>query len=194
MGFITRPPACPLLPPEASCLPGLGLTPVQTGAIGSYALVGMFIGAILIGYLTDILGRRKVLMASIAFFSLLMPLTVGAPSAELFGTFRYLAGLGLGGVITTAIALTVEFSKTHRRNFNNALMFSGYAVGGILAALLSPALLSSIGFQGMLASGCLLQFHPGPRRGNHLGCGTGRRRSRHLRRRHLGGGSRGQLH
>ncbi|MGN7149240.1 MFS transporter [Arthrobacter sp. SAFR-179] len=130
-----------------------GLTPVETGAIGSYALAGMFIGAILIGYLTDIVGRRKVMMASIAAFSLLMLLTAWAPSPELFGLFRFLAGLGLGGVIPTAIALTVEFSQSHRRNFNNALMFSGYAVGGILAALLSLAFLSSLGFQGMLALG-----------------------------------------
>lgn len=130
-----------------------GLTPVQTGAIGSYALAGMFIGAILIGYLTDIVGRRKIMMVSIASFSLLMLLTAWAPTPELFGLFRFLAGLGLGGVIPTAIALTVEFSKSNRRNFNNALMFSGYAVGGILAALLSLAFLSSLGFQGMLALG-----------------------------------------
>ncbi|MEC3853651.1 MFS transporter [Paenarthrobacter ureafaciens] len=130
-----------------------GLTAVQTGAIGSYALAGMFIGAILIGYLTDIVGRRKVMMVSIASFSLLMLLTAWAPTPELFGLFRFLAGLGLGGVIPTAIALTVEFSKANRRNFNNALMFSGYAVGGILAALLSLAFLSTLGFQGMLALG-----------------------------------------
>lgn len=130
-----------------------GLTPVQTGAIGSYALAGMFIGAILVGYLTDVIGRRMVMMASIAFFSVLMLLTAWAPTAELFGIFRFLAGFGLGGVIPTAIALTVEFSRSNRRNFNNALMFSGYAIGGILAALLSLALLSAIGFQGMLAIG-----------------------------------------
>jgi len=130
-----------------------GLTPVQTGAIGSYALAGMFIGAILIGYLTDIVGRRKVMMASIASFSVLMLLAAWAPTPELFGLFRFLAGLGLGGVIPTAIALTVEFSRSDRRNFNNALMFSGYAVGGILAALLALAFLPVLGFRGMLVFG-----------------------------------------
>lgn len=132
-----------------------GLTPVQIGAIGSYALAGMFIGAILIGYLTDVVGRRKVMMWSIAIFSVLMLLTAWAPTPELFGLFRFLSGLGLGGVIPTAIALTVEYSKSGRRNFNNALMFCGYAVGGILAALLSLAFLSSIGFRGMFAIGGL---------------------------------------
>ena len=131
-----------------------GLTPVQTGAYGSYALAGMFIGAIVVGYLTDVVGRRKVLLASISMFSLLMVATAFAPSPELFGLFRFLAGLGLGGVIPTAIAVTVEFSAAHRRNFNNALMFSGYAIGGILAALLAILLLGAIGFRGMLAIGC----------------------------------------
>ena len=132
-----------------------GLTPVQTGAYGSYALAGMFIGAIVVGYLTDVVGRRKVLLASISMFSLLMIATAFAPSPELFGLFRFLAGLGLGGVIPTAIAVTVEFSAAHRRNFNNALMFSGYAIGGILAALLAILLLGAIGFRGMLAIGGL---------------------------------------
>jgi MFS transporter, AAHS family, benzoate transport protein len=132
-----------------------GLTPVSAGAIGSYALVGMFFGAILVGYLTDVLGRRKVLIGSIAFFSVLMLLTASAPTPELFGIFRFLSGVGLGGVIPTAIALTVEYSPASKRNFNNAIMFSGYSVGGVLAALLSLSLLPAIGFRGMLAIGGL---------------------------------------
>ncbi len=132
-----------------------GLTPVETGAYGSYALAGMFIGAILVGYLTDIVGRRKILLCSVAAFSILMLATAFAPSPLWFGVFRFLAGLGLGGVIPTAIAITVEFSTVQRRNFNNALMFSGYAVGGILAALLAMLLLDLIGFRGMLAIGAL---------------------------------------
>ena len=129
------------------------LTPVQVGAIGSYALAGMFIGAILIGYLTDVVGRRKVLITSVTFFSIMMLVSALAPSPEIFGFTRFLAGLGLGGVIPTAIAMTIEFSPSSRRNFNNALMFSGYAVGGVMAALLAMALLPSIGFRGMLAIG-----------------------------------------
>ena len=85
-----------------------GLTPVTAGAIGSYALAGMFFGAILVGYLTDVLGRRKVLIGSIAFFSVLMLLTAAAPSAELFGVFRFLSGLGRGGGLPTASAHTGE--------------------------------------------------------------------------------------
>lgn len=132
-----------------------GLTPVETGAYGSYALAGMFIGAILVGYLTDVVGRRKVMLVSITAFSLLMLMAALAPNPFIFGLSRLLAGVGLGGVIPTAIAITVEFSAPHRRNLNNALMFSGYAVGGILASLLAMLLLDHIGFRGMLAIGVL---------------------------------------
>ncbi|MFY0409921.1 MFS transporter, partial [Solicola sp. PLA-1-18] len=132
-----------------------GLTPQQTGAIGSYALIGMLFGALAIGYLTDVVGRRVVMIASVAFFSLFMLVAAVAPSPEVFGLCRFLAGLGLGGVIPTAIALTVEYSTPERRNVNNALMFCGYAVGGVLAALSALALLERIGFRGMMALGGL---------------------------------------
>jgi len=131
------------------------LTPVEAGRIGSYALVGMLFGALLIGYLTDVVGRRAVILGSVTLFSVMMLACAVAPSPETFGLFCFVAGLGLGGVIPTAIALTVEFSAPHRRNFNNAVMFCGYAVGGVAAALAALAFLDEIGFRGMMALGGL---------------------------------------
>lgn len=132
-----------------------GLTPVEAGHIGSYALIGMLFGALSIGYLTDVVGRRAVILASVSLFSVMMLACAIAPSPGVFGLLRFLAGLGLGGVIPTAIALTVEYSAPHRRNFNNAVMFCGYAVGGVAAALAALAFLDDIGFRGMMALGGL---------------------------------------
>ena len=131
------------------------LTPTEAGRIGSYALVGMLFGALLIGYLTDVIGRRAVILGSVTLFSVMMLACAVAPTPGTFGFFRFLAGLGLGGVIPTAIALTVEYSAPHRRNFNNAVMFCGYAVGGVAAALAALAFLDEIGFRGMMALGGL---------------------------------------
>jgi AAHS family benzoate transporter-like MFS transporter len=141
--------------PDLLAYEAWSMTPVDAGNIGSYALVGMLIGALSIGYLTDVVGRRAVMLGSVAFFSLMMLACAVAPGPELFGLFRFLAGLGLGGVIPTAIALTVEYSRPERRNFNNAVMFCGYAVGGVLAALSALALLEQIGFRGMMVIGGL---------------------------------------
>jgi len=131
------------------------VSPEQAGAIGGYALMGMLIGALVVGAVTDIVGRRKIMLISLTWFSMTMGLTALAPSAEVFGLLRFIAGLGLGGVVPTAIALTVEYSPKHRRQFNNALMFSGYPVGGILSALAALALLPVTDFRVMYALGAL---------------------------------------
>ncbi|WP_416981493.1 MFS transporter [Streptomyces sp. T028] len=131
------------------------LTPTEAGLIGSYALVGMLVGALVAGAVTDLVGRRKMLLVSVSWFSLAMAACAVAPSAELFGLFRLLGGLGLGGVMPTAIALTAEYSAPHRRSLDNALMFSGYSVGGILSAVLALALLPAFGFRIMFWLGAL---------------------------------------
>lgn len=132
-----------------------GLTPVEAGEIGSYALIGMLIGALVAGTVTDIVGRRRIMLFCIAWFSLSMGLCAMAPSPEVFGLFRFIAGLGLGGVIPTAIALTIEYAPPNWRTLANSIMFIGYSVGGILAALLAIALLPDFGFRTMFWIGTL---------------------------------------
>lgn len=132
-----------------------GVTPEQAGAIGSYALIGMLIGALGAGAITDIVGRRKIILLSITWFSLAMGLSAMSTSPEMLGIVRFIAGLGLGGVVPTAIALTVEYSPKNRRQLNNALMYSGYFVGGILTALAGLLLLPHVDFRVMYAIGAL---------------------------------------
>ncbi|RHW28415.1 MFS transporter [Nocardioides immobilis] len=132
-----------------------GVTPEEAGAIGSYALVGMLIGALSAGALTDIIGRRKIILVSVTWFSLAMGLSALSSSPEMLGIVRFLAGVGLGGVVPTAIALTVEYSPKSRRQLNNALMYSGYFVGGILTALAGLVLLPHVDFRVMYAIGAL---------------------------------------
>jgi MFS transporter, AAHS family, benzoate transport protein len=132
-----------------------GVTPEQAGAIGSYSLVGMLIGALTVGAITDILGRRKIMLISITWFSAAMGLSALSTSPEMLGVLRFVAGLGLGGVVPTSIALTVEYSPSNRRQLNNAMMYCGYFVGGILTALTGLLLLPHVDFRAMYAIGAL---------------------------------------
>jgi AAHS family benzoate transporter-like MFS transporter len=129
------------------------LSPEEAGTIGSYALFGMLVGALIAGTITDLVGRRRIILFCIAWFSLAMGLCAIAPSPELFGFFRFLAGLGLGGVVPTASAITIEYAPPARRKFLYALMFSGYSVGGILAATLAIFVVPEAGFRAMFAIG-----------------------------------------
>src|SRR5262245_18727807 len=92
------------------------LTPMELGQMSSAALVGTLFGAYIISPLSDFLGRKGLLIGCIALFSLSMLVAVWAPSPVYFSLARLVGGLGLGGVISVAAALTIEYSPPHRRN------------------------------------------------------------------------------
>lgn len=125
------------------------------GALGSYALVGMMIGAFLAGGLGDRLGRRTMMLASIVWFSVGMGATALAPNVATFGVLRCLTGIGIGGVVATVGAMIAEFAPEGRRNLFNAVVYSGIPAGGVLAALLAIGLESTIGWRGLFWIGAL---------------------------------------
>ena len=135
--------------------PGWGLTPAGAGLIGSVALIGMLIGATTVGTLTDTLGRRRMLIGCLAWFSVMTGLCAIAPSPVMFGALRFLVGLGLGGVLPTATALTGEYSHPKTRNLVFAIVFSGFPVGGIIAALTGIYVIPRLGWQEMFLLGLL---------------------------------------
>ncbi|MGY1692854.1 MFS transporter [Geodermatophilus sp. SYSU D01105] len=136
--------------PEEWALSGTGATAVIT--IG---LVGMMIGALTIGTLTDLVGRRKALIAAVASFSLLTLLCAFAPNAAVFGLLRFLAGLGLGGCLPTAIALVNEFTRSGRSGRATTTMMTGYHVGAVATAALAIVVVDSIGWRWMFVIGAL---------------------------------------
>ncbi|OZI42334.1 MFS transporter [Bordetella genomosp. 4] len=129
------------------------LTPLELGALSSYALVGMFFGAFMVGTLSEMLGRRRMLLLCVSVFSLTMVGAALAPAPWFFGLMRFIGGLGLGGVIPVAAALTVEYSPVHRRSFNYGLMYSGYSIGILCAALIAIWLLPTMGWRGVIGLG-----------------------------------------
>ncbi len=134
---------------------GWGLTPAGAGLIGSVALIGMLIGATTVGSLTDVLGRRKTLIACLTWCSVMTGLCATATSPEMFGLFRFLAGLGFGGVLPTASALSGEYSHPKTRNLVFAIIFSGFPVGGIIAAFVGMSVIPGFGWQAMFLLGLL---------------------------------------
>jgi AAHS family benzoate transporter-like MFS transporter len=141
--------------PSLLAHPTWDIDPARAGLIGSLALVGMLIGTLTVGALTDILGRRKIMLFCIAWFSVCMLATAAAPNETVFAVLRFLTGLGLGGVVPTCIALTVEYAPKSRRQIANALMFSGYSVGGVGAALLAISVLPEVNFQWLYVVGAI---------------------------------------
>ena len=131
------------------------VTPATAGALGSYALVGVLVGALLAGSVGDILGRRKVMLFSYAWFSVGMAITATATSTAMFGAMRFVTGLGVGALVATTGALVSEYAPKGRKNLCNAITYSGVPLGSLLAAGLAIILLQEIGWRGMFWIGAL---------------------------------------
>src|SRR5262245_957205 len=131
------------------------VTPATAGALGSYALVGVLVGALLAGSVGDILGRRKVMLFSYAWFSVGMGLTAMTTSTTMFGLMRFITGLGVGALVATTGALVSEYAPKGRKNLCNAITYSGVPLGSLLAAGLAIILLQEIGWRGMFWIGAL---------------------------------------
>ena len=124
-----------------------GMTPLQAGALGSYALFGMMFGALVFGPLSDRIGRKKAIMICVILFSGFTVLNGFARNPTEFGICRFLAGLGIGGVMPNVVALMNEYAPKRMRSTLVAIMFSGYSVGGMLSAGLGIVLLPAFGWQ-----------------------------------------------
>lgn len=135
--------------------PVWGLTPATGSLLATVGLVGMTFGAIVIGMVTDVIGRRRALIGAVLGFSVLTLLCAFAPNPLVLGLLRFLAGLGLGGCLPTAIALVTEFARGERASRATTTMMTGYHVGAVLTAVLGLLLLDAFGWQAMFVAGAL---------------------------------------
>ncbi|MBE4720333.1 aromatic acid/H+ symport family MFS transporter [Pseudarthrobacter sp. AB1] len=128
---------------------GWGLTKATAGTIGSMAFIGMMIGAIFAGRMSDAWGRRRTIIGCAVVFSVFTILCAFAPNAPVFGGLRLLAGIGLGGLVPSANALVAELVPTKWRSTIATLMMSGVPIGGSIAALVGIPLIPAFGWPTM---------------------------------------------
>lgn len=126
-----------------------GLSKPQAGALQAWALFGMMFGALIFGPLADKIGRKKGIAISFVLFTVSTLLTGFAASPGEFTVYRFFAGLGCGGLMPNVVALMNEYAPKRLRSTMVALMFSGYSVGGMVAASLGIWMIPQYGWQPM---------------------------------------------
>ncbi|BDT57356.1 MFS transporter [Massilia varians] len=137
-----------------SIMQEMGVTAQSAGFMVSSALFGMMFGAIFLGTIADRIGRRLAIVICLALFSVFTAAAGFASDPYTFSVMRFLAGLGIGGVMPNVVAQMTEYSPKRIRSTMVTLMFSGYAVGGMLAALLGKGMIEAYGWQSVfLAAG-----------------------------------------
>ncbi|PDT09886.1 MULTISPECIES: aromatic acid/H+ symport family MFS transporter [unclassified Rhizobium] len=129
------------------------LDPSLVGRAAALTLFGMLLGAAIAGTLADRIGRKRVVLGSLASFSVMMIASGLAPNFPVFAGTRFLSGLGLGALLPTVTALILEFSPTKRKALANSLSFMGYLLGGILSGILGMLILQHYGWRPLMIIG-----------------------------------------
>ncbi len=136
-----------------SLIKSFGIAPAALGPVFSGGLVGIMLGALFLAPLADRLGRRPVILGSILLFAAFTLATawVDSPTALLW--LRVLTGLGLGGCMPNAIALTTEYSPARLQGFLVTLMFNGFTLGSLLGGVLAHQLIPRFGWRAVFVAG-----------------------------------------
>jgi putative MFS transporter len=114
-----------------------GLSATWLGWIGASALAGSLVGSLLLGRVADQLGRKRVFQTSILWYSVFTALTALAWGPASLFALRFLAGIGLGGMLVVDPSLLAEYLPPQRRGRFLVLLDFFWPVGLLIAIGLS---------------------------------------------------------
>ncbi|MBS4219582.1 MFS transporter [Bacillus sp. FJAT-49711] len=123
------------------------LTPSQMGWIGSINSIGMVVGALVFGMMADKIGRKNVFMLTLVLFSVGSGLSALTTTLAAFMILRFVVGAGLGGELPVASTLVSESVEAKERGRIVVLLESFWAVGWLVAALISYFVIPEYGWR-----------------------------------------------
>jgi MFS family permease len=133
----------------------LSLSQAQAASLVTATLFGAVIGGFTFGWLSDRLGRVRVLVWTIVLFAVFTGLCALAQGYWDLLAYRTVAGLGLGGEFGIGMALVAEACPAAERARVSSYVGLGWQGGVLAAALITPLLLPVIGWRGMFLLGIL---------------------------------------
>ena len=122
---------------------GLALTDPQVTAGATFYLTGAVLGAVLFGYLTDRLGRKRLFLITLATYSAATLASALSWSFYSFAIFRLLTGLGIGGEYAAINSAVDELIPGKVRGTVDLIVNATFWVGAAIGSLASLALLSN---------------------------------------------------
>ncbi|MFF2030392.1 MFS transporter [Arthrobacter sp. NPDC058192] len=114
-----------------------GIDPAGATFVATISLVGVGIGAALIGPISDRFGRRLPLIVCVLLFSVFTLLFPLMPNVAMMGVLRLVAGLGLGGCMPVAVTSMQESAAGDGKAHSSTLTMTGYHIGAVAASLIA---------------------------------------------------------
>ncbi|QAY76438.1 MFS transporter [Sphingosinicella sp. BN140058] len=118
-----------------------GIDRAALGVVLSMELIGMAVGSIILGGVTDRIGRRPMILACLCVMAAGMFMVTTTTSIFALSAWRVFTGLGIGGMLAATNATVAEYANARSRNFCVALMAIGYPIGAVLGGMVAAQLL-----------------------------------------------------
>ncbi len=128
----------------------------QFGTAFGIAHAGAFLGAIVCGPVSDMIGRRRVLITATLIFAVFTVLTATAGSYDLLLMMRFCAGIGLGGAVPCFLALASEYAPPGRRGTLASVLWAAFPLGGMVGGFTNSYIVGHYGWPMMFYVGGVL--------------------------------------
>ena len=126
------------------------------GPVLSAALLGLMIAAMASGPIADRWGRRWVVIVSVFVFAVFALLTARANTVNELLLYRFLTGLGLGGAMPNAVALTSEYTPKRLQPIIVGAIFVGMPAGALIASQAASLMIPLWGWRSVFVLGGVL--------------------------------------
>jgi len=127
----------------------LGLTADRLGWIFSFALLGMMAGAMFLAPMSDVIGRRKIIIAGVTLVGVSILFTANASTLGEFIALRFVSGVGAGAMLACQATLAAEYSPEKYRALSVAAVTSGYPLGAMFTSVAAGIIMPEYGWRGM---------------------------------------------
>lgn len=132
------------------------VTRAALGVVLSMELIGMGIGALLLGSVADRYGRKPAALLCLTFMLIGMVAATFATGIVSLSVYRVITGVGLGGMLAVNNALVSEFSNGPRRRLCIALMVIGFSLGGVVGGFVATNLLAHYDWRSVFYFGAII--------------------------------------
>jgi len=130
-----------------------GIDRTALGFVLSMEVIGMAIGSLMLGGVADRVGRRPTILACLGVMAAGMFLATTATGVKPLSLFRFITGVGIGGMLAATNAVAAEFANNRRRNMCVTLMAAGYPLGAVGGGIIATHLLASGSWRSVFAFG-----------------------------------------
>lgn len=130
-----------------------GVGSADLGILLSSGLAGTLFGAFMLAPLADYMGRKPVILISLAIMTLGMGASALCTTLNALAVTRLFAGVGIGAMMVVVNPIAAELANDRNRTFVIAIKSIGFPIGGVIGALLAAVLIETTGWQALFWSG-----------------------------------------